>query len=317
MWETLPSVTRIIGISDLETIAFPNKWVSGQVFEQALRSSTALLTSPDMSVRFEIPSNCKIMVAAGVKLLSLANQLKAIGKSVSMSFGVGSAALGYLNRIGFFDLLDARITVEPERPSYSGAQLYRGGNKGLVEFAPISPIHQDRELPSRLERALTAALPDTVDRNAFGPAAYTVLGELISNIYEHSETNLDGFAVLQVYPQGKKAMVAVSDSGKGLIQTLRPALLMQDHALGSLDDASLLVEAFRNGLSRHGEGRGNGLKQCATKAIRYNANLEVRLPNTYVRLVPSTDGYTPHTVYSQNDAPLLWGTHIAFEFALA
>ncbi len=300
----------------MDTLAFPNQWVNGQIFERVLGGHPATLTSPVMAVRFNFPSNCKIMVDAGLRLLSLANQLQAIGKDVTLAFDIQSQTFGYLNRMGFFDLLHPKIKVEPERPAISGAVLYRGVNQNLVEFAPINPVKQDGELPSRLEQALTNSVSTKVDRNALGHAAYTMFGELISNIYEHSETSLDGFAALQVYKNGGRATVAVSDSGKGLIETLRPALEAQSASIANLPNTSLLLEAFRNGLSRHGKGRGNGLKQCATKAIRYSADLEIRLPTCYVRLKPSSDGYTPHMAYTQDNVPLIWGTHISFNFAL-
>src|SRR5690606_2672564 len=125
--------------------------------------------------------------------------------------------------------------------------------------------------PSCLEEALVQAVRDRQDHEILGNMAYTVFGELIDNIYEHSATDLDGYAVLQVYPQGKCVKVAVSDSGKGILDTLRPGLATQHRRLVGASDTDLIVEAFRTGLSRHGAVRGCGLKSCADHAIRFHA----------------------------------------------
>ncbi|MEE8514456.1 MAG: XamI family restriction endonuclease, partial [Gammaproteobacteria bacterium] len=54
----------------------------------------------------------------------------------------------------------------------------------------------------------------------------------------------------------------------------------------ALSDPELVVETFRTGLSRHGNIRGCGLKTSADQAIRFRADLDVRLPNCFVRLIP-------------------------------
>jgi hypothetical protein len=53
-------------------------------------------------------------------------------------------------------------------------------------------------------------------------------------------------------------LVAVSDSGLGIMQTLRPALSAEFSNLVGLSDTDLLVEVFREGLSRHGRLRTHG-----------------------------------------------------------
>jgi hypothetical protein len=50
------------------------------------------------------------------------------------------------------------------------------------------------------------------DAEDLGGATFTVLAELIDNVFSHSETALDGYAALQVYPKGDSLQVAVSDS---------------------------------------------------------------------------------------------------------
>ena len=86
--------------------------------------------------------------------------------------------------------------------------------------------------------------------------------------------------------------------------------------LARLNDPELVIEAFRTGLSRHGNARGCGLKTSADQAIRFRADLDVRLPTCFVRLVPSSNGYEPHTAYVYENVLLIWGTHISFDFRL-
>ena len=300
-----------------DEIPFPPGWVDGLLFEQTILQFANPHRTNNSAVRFHFPTGCKIMVDAGVRLLCFANQLRNVGKTVVLDFEEGEpGTLGYLDRMGFLDLLHSDIFVLPHRPVISGANLYRGGSQNLMEFANISPGHRDRGLPNRLTEVLSEAVKHRSDKQALGHAAYTVFGELIDNIYEHSATELEGYAVLQVYQQGGRAKVAVSDSGKGIIETLRPSLDAEYRDRAMLSDPELVVEAFRTGLSRHGNVRGCGLKTSADQAIRFRADLDVRLPSCFVRLIPSADGYQSHKAYLYENLPLIWGTHISFDFDL-
>lgn len=147
-------------------------------------------------------------------------------------------------------------------------------------------------------------------------ASWISFSELIQNIFDHSSTSIDGYAALQVYPQGNLAQVSVSDSGRGIMGTLRPALNRSAPELTRLDDLHLLVEVFRRGISRHGSDRGCGLRGCAAKAIKFNADLAVRLPQMEVLLTPARGAYEPNKAYCTSGMPLLWGTHISFGFKL-
>lgn len=297
-------------------ILFQPTWVHALSFEQSLSVAADPHRTLD-NVRFRFPDNCKIMVDAAIRLLCLANQLQRIGKIVTFIFDEGvSGTQGYLDRMGFFDLLHPEVRVEPKLPSISMADIHRGENPYLVEFRAINPCQRDRSIPSCLEGVLIQVVRDRPDCEVLGNMAYTVFSELIDNIYEHSATDLEGYAVLQVYRQGGSVKVAVSDSGKGLLDTLRPGLQTQYSHLVDSSDTDLVVEAFRTGLSRHGAVRGCGLKSCADHAIRFSADLEVRLPTCYVRLLPSPNGYRPSMAHMYEHVPLIWGTHIAFDFHL-
>lgn len=298
-------------------IRFPAQWVTASKFEATLRNSCGPHDPSTFEVGFEIPTGCKVMVDAAIRLLSLANQLACTTKRIQLNFEEGEAGtMGYLNRLGFFDFLAPEIEVLPARPGYSAAEIHRGGSAALVEIARINKDARDEELPGRLTEALMRSCRGRRDASKLEGAAWTIFAELIDNIFSHSRTRLDGYAALQVYSGGDRLLVAVSDSGLGIMDTLRPSLKTEFPQLAGLSDTDLLVEVFRQGISRHGADRGCGLKGSAAKAIKFEADLDVRLPNQRVLLTPARGTYEPNTAYCYEGLPLIWGTHIAFAFRL-
>jgi hypothetical protein len=298
-------------------VRFPGQWINVSKFETALRRSSGPHDPNNYEVTFEFPEGCKIMVEPAIRLLSLANQLALTTKRVRLDFEEGEAGtMGYLNRMGFFDHLASGIDVKPRRPAYSMAELHRGGNSALVEIAQINKDARDQDLPNRLTEALMRSCGSRPDAKELEGAAWLIFCELIDNVFAHSETQLDGYAALQLYAGGNRLSVAVSDSGLGIMRTLRPAVSTEFPRLVHLSDTDLLVEVFRQGLSRHGPDRGCGLKGSAAKAIKLDAMLDVRLPNQRVLLQPSRGAYQPNMAYCYTGLPLLWGTHISFGFGL-
>ena len=298
-------------------VRFPPEWLNIGRFETSLRNSSGPHEQGVHEVTIIVPIGCKVMVDAAIRLLSLVNQLVHSTKRVRLDFKEGeTGTMGYLNRMGFFDCLPQEVEICPGRPTYSAADLHRGSNRALVEIARINKDARDQELPTRLTRAISRACGSRDDVKELNGAAWTIFAELIDNIFEHSATQLDGYAALQVYAGGKQLNVAVSDSGLGIMETLRPSLRTGSSGLAALSDTDLLVEVFRQGISRHGSDRGCGLKGCAAKAIKFEAQLDVRLPNQRVLLVPSRGRYHLSHAYCYERLPLVWGTHIAFAFGL-
>lgn len=299
------------------TVRFPPQWIDITRFERALLSSCGPHDAGTYQVIFEFPVGCKIMVDAATRLLSLINQLASTTRTVLLDFQEGDAGtMGYLNRMGFFDHLAADVEIVQGWPVYSAADYHRGGNSALVEIARINKDARDEDLPTRLTNALMRSCGDREDASSLEGAAWTIFAELIDNIFSHSRTALDGYAALQVYSGGNRLSVAVSDSGIGIMDTLRPSLQSEFPRLHNLSDTDLLVEIFRQGVSRHGTDRGCGLKGCASKAIKFNAHLDVRLPEQRVLLTPAQGSYLPNTAHCYEGLPLMWGTHIAFTFGL-
>jgi hypothetical protein len=297
-------------------IALLPRWTNASGLEDILRAGPSPHTANSSQVRFRIPKGCQLMTDAAVRLLSLFNQLDCSTKRVLVEFEEGEDGVaGYLNRIGFFESLSASVEVLPQRPAAFSAQ-YRGRNPGLVEIQRIDRNRRDGTLLDRLTTAISRACKQRHDVRELKGAAWTIFAELIDNVFSHSQTPLDGFAALQVYKGGNCLKVAVSDSGLGMLETLRPALCSEAPQLAKLSDKDLLVEVFKRGLSRHGASRGCGLKGCADKAIKFRAELDVRLPLVRVLLVPGRDGYRPNTAFCYSGLPLIWGTHICFTIEL-
>ncbi len=298
-------------------VEFPPSWINSSKMEACLKTGSGPHGHCFFSTKFVFPVGCKVMIDAAVRMLSLFNQLDICQKNVQLVFEEGEiGAMGYLDRMGFFDHLSKNIEVIPSRPLISGAEIYGGTNTSLVEIARINPKNRDETLLNRLTDALMRSCGHRSDAKELEGAAWTIFAELIDNIFSHSETSLDGYAALQLYSGGNSLRVAVSDSGLGIMETLRPAIKHENPSLSALSDVDLLVEIFRQGISRHGEDRGCGLKGSAAKAIKYRADLDVRLPNLRVLLSPGCEGYRPNTAYCYDSLPLIWGTHINFNFSL-
>jgi len=291
-------------------------WMDASALEDVLRAGPSPHSGQAPEVLFRIAKGCNLMTDAAVRLLSLFNQLDYSTRRVIVDFQDGKeGVLAYLNRIAFFECLSSNVTVLPYRPETS-AKRHHGRNPGLVEIQRIDRTHRDQSLLRRLTDAIARACSQRTDVKMLQDAAWTILAELIDNVFSHSQTPLDGFAALQVYPRGNCLKVAVSDSGLGLLETLRPALRSESPRLAGLSNIDLLVEVFRQGLSRHGPTRGCGLKGCADRAIRFHAKLDVRLPQERIFLVPGQGGYAPNKAFCYSSLPLVWGTHVCFTLGL-
>lgn len=299
-------------------VQLPSRWIDSAGLESALMVDRGPFRTQEWTIRLVVPKGAALMVDAAVRLLSLTHQLETVGKRVVLDFiDKENPAYKYLNRIGFFDELSANAEVYPERPSYSAALHYRGNNSGLVEIAALKPGPPDQSLPARLERALVGAMRLSVHPDQLAADAFYLFSELIDNVYAHSESHLTGYAVLQVYRQARLARIAVTDSGAGLLGTLRPSLRKFYPGLMDLGSTELLVRALREGkLSRLGQGHGGGLKRCADRAVQLRANLEIRLAGNSLRINAKHGSLRTGLAEIHEHRPLIGGTHIVIEFPL-
>jgi len=299
-------------------ITFPDQWITAATFEQALlRAWSGACSSPskNTTITFSFPPSCKVMVDTAVRLLSLANQLAAAGIPVTFAFdGEQHEAISYLNRAYFFPLLSERVQVLPKRPDPERTARYQGQSPRLVEFRALHPRYDEavKAVPLQLADALEAAITRYPSSQQFDQTPYTLFSELINNVNDHSQTELDGFAALQVYQQ--RVLVVVSDSGIGLLETLRPKLLSQEAQ--HLEDAELIRRFFRGELDWDDRNKGQGLRECARRSLKHWGSVDIRLATSRVFFPPSRSGYERTNVqYSQGLAPLR-GTHISFSFPL-
>jgi anti-sigma regulatory factor (Ser/Thr protein kinase) len=298
-------------------ITLPDQWITADKFEQILRQTSTTTFFKSAGVIFRCTPSCRVMLEAAVRLLSLANQLVAEGIHVSIMFeGKQNKAMGYLNRANFFSLLSEQVQVLPARPDPTYVRHYQGHSKSLVEFTSIGSTYDEQveSIPTQLANALESAMGARPDREQLSRTAFTIFAELIANVYDHSRTSLDGFAALQVYAQGGRVQVVVSDSGIGLLETLRPKLFTQTTT--RLTDVELIRALFRGNLAWNRERRGMGLGGCASNALKYKGSVGIRLARCSVHLKPSHGSYETANVQYQQDLVLIKGTHICFSFPL-
>jgi signal transduction histidine kinase len=291
-------------------------WVTADSFEQSLAKTGCLLSSEAQTISIKIPDGCKIILAAGARLLSLLNQLIHIGKFVTVDLQECADTKSFLSRAGFFDLLDDQVNVIPSRPKFPAAKLFHGNSSALVEFGSIDPKKKNNDLIIQL-----------VDRfvhqssTRYQTAAATVFGELIGNVVEHSDTPINGFAALQKY-EGKKKHIqtVVSDSGLGIAKTLRPSLeehygdlykLYKEETVKS--NAGLVKTALcRGGISRFGAGRGLGFQSSSGQASKFDAEFSVRQERFYLNFKYKNGELVD--IDSRLNIPKILGTHLCFDF---
>lgn len=306
-------------LSELHIQLPSNTWIDCKSFEIALASVGSPLDSEKTSVIFVVPKACKLMLETIARLMALSNQLDYRGKQVTLDFNLNSSALTYLNRAGFFDQLRANITVLPERPKTSAAEVYKGNNENLVEFGAIDPISPDETLPKQLKQSFVSKSDPK-----YSNAAFTVISELFGNVRDHSESPIPGFVALQFYKRKTPHIqTVISDSGKGIVGTLRPILaekypdIAEEIKKSPIPYEKLLLKTvFTKGrISRsNDEGRGLGLKRSAEEASQFNATILVRQEHCEAKFIYRNGKLADFQFLS--DLPRLLGTHICFDFPL-
>jgi len=298
----------------------PDRWLSPEQFEAVvLQHPFSELRESGDDIVFEFPATAGLPAGLGLWLLSFLNQLADVGSGqIRLEFAAREGLFSYLDRNGFLQLLSPVIETNPERPAVSGADVRRGQAPGLVEIAalvPNIPLAEKKAIVERLVNALIGFYPAGERTRRLRNHVFTVLGELVDNVFSHSRTTLPGYASLQAYDKSRRprVQIGVSDSGLGIPASIREAL---GSRVARRSDADLVVEAFRSGLSRHGtnSGRGCGLVQCARLAADYGSFLHVRTPSAQVILQPAGGARKAHEAMIQEGVGPLGGTHICLEF---
>ncbi|MFL6671856.1 MAG: ATP-binding protein [Massilia sp.] len=294
-------------------------WVDSLSFERSLARSGSPLDDDCSSVRFVLPEGCSVLLDAAARLMALANQLAWKGKSVTLDFAACTTTHSYLDRIGFFDHLNADVVVIPVRPKISGASTYKGKAATVYELSKIDILEPDEDIPIQLKQSFVTYAGETSSQPVF-----TVLAELFGNVRDHSKSPLAGLAALQCYKNARTPHIqtVISDSGEGIARTLAPALKTKYKDLakriaakGDAADAYLIKEIFeRGGISQFEGGHGLGLKASAEVAKKFSARVTIRQERLEVTLVYSVG--LPIKFSYILDMPKILGTHICFDFSL-
>lgn len=295
-------------------------WLSEVHFEKAMAKSGSPLDAEHGHVVIKFAPERSMLLCAAVKVLTLANQLVAAKKKVELDFSENPKMLTYLDRAAFFDRLNSAVKVIPKRPASSAAQKYNGKNDGLVELLEIDAKQND--VPERIRHSfIESAGPEHAGK------LFRVVAEFVGNVEDHSGTEIPGLAGLQCYGKAgtgkQKILAVVSDSGKGICATLRPALpehfpeLVKKFDSTIKNSAPMLIlhAVLKGGLTRKGFGRGGaGLHAGHEVAEKLSATIKIRQENFSVTLEYKDDAIE-HTSWTPN-LPKLMGTHITFEFKL-
>lgn len=302
------------------TITFDqNAWIDCSQFEQALANSESPLESSYQSIVFVIPTGCNLLLESIARLMALSNQLVLDGKEVTIDFQQ-LKTFTYVNRIGFFDHLNSAVRVLPERPETSGAQRYNRNSNSVVELGILDPKNLDESLPARLKEVFVGHAGLKYEQTAF-----TVISELLGNVRDHSLSPIPGFVGLQFYKKFSPPHIqtVISDSGKGILGTLKPILekkypdLAREIDDSKLDsDIFLLKKVFTQGQisQSEDEARGLGLKSSGDAASKFNANISIRQERCEVKFFFRQGKRTRFEF--KIGMPLLRGTHICFDFEL-
>jgi hypothetical protein len=302
-------------------------WVNGLSFDKAIKRIGSPLEPGCKSVHFILPEGCKIFLEAAARLLAISNQAAFSGKDVIIDFSDCSNTLTYFDRMGFFDLLNPKISVKPYRPRVSRASIYHGNSESVYEFGEVDPRDLDEDIPKRLKESFVHYAGVKYSQPAF-----TVLSELFGNVRDHSaDSPIPGYIALQRYKghDGRNAVAPhiqtiVSDSGMGITGTLMPILEKKYPGIYRKFDFSdpssrplLVKEVIEKGqITRiEDDGHGLGLKRSGDVAASYNATISVR-EDTFELKLSYKRGRLASSTY-ELDLPKMLGCHICFDFILA
>jgi hypothetical protein len=295
-------------------------WITTDDFEYLLSEGGNIWSESIDTVKFKF-SDCSLLLGAIARLLALVNQLACSGKQVSLDFTKCKQSFSYLCRVGLFESINDSVTVFPDVQDHS---CHYGKNTKVMEFVSIPAKTEQTDLPTKLKNSFIELAGEQHSNAAFG-----FIAEFINNIIEHSQTPTPGVAALQVYRERNNrtnVQTVFSDSGKGIVGTLRPVLAerypeLHDKYPENKNDSNihLLKEVLQfGGVSGANDvnysGRGLGLKLSAKQAAKFDATICVRQEGFELTL-KYVDGKLKNHSYCIELTKIL-GTHICFDFYL-
>lgn len=301
-----------------------NNWVSSYDFEILLSENKDKIFKGRKSITFSIPAKASLPLQTIVRLLHVSNQFSSLGFKIKLKFlGKENSAMSYCDRMGVFGLLLEEVIVEPKPPKTSRRSIFQNNNGSLVELEVVNSQTLNKQLPQKLADIIINNIDDIdgINKKKLTNIYRTIFSELTNNIYEHSETKLDGYVAMQLYKKGLKprAELIICDSGLGLLETIRPSLKLHNKKYKNYSDTELVAEMLTVGISSKDPsvGGGNGIETCFRHASKMNSDLTIRLSNLQYRLfkVSEHDNLIDALVPTTNMLPLN-GTFICFEIPL-
>lgn len=302
-------------------------WVNGFCFEQILIKNKSKIAKGRRIAVFKIPEQTCLPLDTVIRLLNLLNQLGDKGYKLKLHFlGKKNVTKGYFDRMGFFELVHDGVKIVPEPPIYSAKKRYNGNSNSLVEIEVINSKEKNTHLPERLAAVIVENIErktrtlDTKEKSRLTVIFKTIFMELITNIYEHSKSKLDGIVALQVYGgKSPRAEVIICDSGLGMLETIRPTLQTHNAKFERYSDSQLIEKMLNEGITSKNpdEYAGNGLRACFTQASKINSDLTIRLDNSFHRLYKVSEYENPFdSLQSLAGLQPIDGTFICFEIPL-
>lgn len=257
-------------------------WVSLYDFEQLLCQEKDKIFENKKALTIVVQARANAPINTLIRLLSVSNQLSDNGVKVTLNFsGKTNRLLGYCETIGFFKSLSEEIIVK----SINGIEKVsrrKDSGTSYISINEISGAVDDRNLPDKLAKKITSNIKGITEsqRKDLYVQFFSLFGELTRNVCQHSKTELDGFAALQIY--SNRADIVVCDSGIGLLKSLKPTFTSHNKSYASYSDIELILEMLTRGISsKEGDQGGNGLVTCFHHAKLTNSDMHIRLDDTY------------------------------------
>jgi len=290
-------------------------WVSGYDFEKLLFQVKDNIFSNKQALTIVIQAKSNAPINTIIRLLNVANQLDEKGVKVTLDFsGKTNRLYGYCETMGFIECLSDNVVVKNNSSIKKVGKIKKSGNS-YVSIHCISGSVHDKELPKALARKITENIPEINEnqRQELFTQFFSLFSELTRNVCEHSKTELNGFAALQVY-KNNRAEIVVCDSGIGLLESLKSTFEAHNKKYKDFTDKELVVEMLTRGISsKEGDQGGNGLCTCFHHAKLTNSDMHIRLNDSYYHFYKVAD--KPKLVDSMkvtNELLELSGTFISF-----
>ncbi|MBE0365350.1 hypothetical protein PULV_a2129 [Pseudoalteromonas ulvae UL12] len=265
-------------------------WVSGYDLEKLLVEVKDKIFTNKKALTIVIQARANAPINTLIRLINVANQLDHKGVKVTLDFsGKTNKLLGYCETMGFFECLSDGVKLKSPNGINKVSRIKKSGNS-YISINKISGSVHDKSLPKKLAAKITDKIPNITEeqRSELYIQFFSLFSELTRNVCEHSQTELNGLAALQIYKN--RAEIVVCDSGIGLLESLKPSLASHNAAYTGYSDVELILEMLTKGISsKEGDQGGNGLCTCFHHAKLTNSDMHIRLSETYYHFFKVAD----------------------------